>query len=176
MYRKERIIECEDYQVDTNGVVYSKKNKPLKYSINHNGYCIVNLMVNGKRIGMAIHSIVAKQFIPNSDSSNTQVNHKDGNKQNNNVENLEWCSPKQNVKHAINVLGKTNFGSNNNRAKKVVAYNKDGECVYEFCSVADAARYLNNNNENYRYKQSLISRVALGKRNTYKGFVWRYIP
>ena len=69
------------YQVDTNGVVYAKNGKPLKYSINHNGYCIVNFYVNHKRKGFAIHTLIALTFIPNPERKPT-VNHKDGNKLN----------------------------------------------------------------------------------------------
>ena len=110
MYRRERITGYDEYEVDTNGIVYSKRGKPLKYSHNFRGYQIVNLMVNGKRKGFAVHTLVAKQFIANSDPIKTQVNHKDGNKDNNHISNLEWATPKENTWHARNVLGYDNCG------------------------------------------------------------------
>lgn len=64
-YKRQNINGYEEYQVDTNGVVYGKNGKKLKYSINHNGYCIVNFYNNHKRKGFAIHTLVAKQFILN---------------------------------------------------------------------------------------------------------------
>ena len=104
-YKREPVKGYEEYEIDTNGVVYGKNGKPLKYSINHNGYCIINFYINHKRTGFGIHTLVAKQFIPNNNINKNQVNHKDGNKINNNVENLEWVTPKENMEHSVDVLG-----------------------------------------------------------------------
>ena len=90
MYRREKVNGYEGYEVDTNGVIYGKRGKPLKFSINPNGYCIITFSINGKEKGFGVHQIVARQFITNDDPEHkTQVNHIDGNKENNRVENLE---------------------------------------------------------------------------------------
>lgn len=175
MYRKERVKGFEEYQIDTNGVVYSKKNKPLKYSINYKGYCIINFLVNGKRIGFTIHTLVARQFIPNDNPLKTQVNHKDGDKTNNCVDNLEWVTPKENMEHSIKCLGNDKTGEKNPNAKSIGAYDKFGNLVLRFGALAEAARYFCRENDNYRYKQDCIYRVLKGKRKTYKSFVWKYI-
>lgn len=94
-YKREPARGYEEYEVDTNGVIYGKNGKPLKYSLNYRGYCIINFYVNHKRTGFGIHTLVAKQFIPNNDINKNQVNHKDGNKTNNSVDNLEWATPKE---------------------------------------------------------------------------------
>ena len=68
----------EMYQVDTDGNVYGKNGKKLKYSLNHNGYCIVNFYHNHIRKGFGVHTIVALTFIENNNPLKTQVNHKMG--------------------------------------------------------------------------------------------------
>ena len=177
-YRKEKIKGYEEYSVDTNGMVYSKKGKPLKYSLNHSGYCIVNFMVNGKRKGFAIHTLVARQFITNNDINKTQVNHKDGDKTNNHIDNLEWVTPKENTQHAINVLGFDNSGERNYNAKKVFGFDKkSGELKYSFPCVMDAGRYFSDGNETKaRYIQDIICGIINGYngKKSYRGCIWRY--
>ena len=73
--------------------------KVLKQGANHKGYPIVYLSKNGKQKTIAVHRLVAKAFIENP-LSLPQVNHKDGCKTNNYVNNLEWCDNSYNQKHA----------------------------------------------------------------------------
>ena len=100
-----------EYLVSDEGYVLSKRNKPLKPSINPRGYYIVNLMINGKRKGVAVHTMVARTFCDGYKTGLT-VNHKDGNKLNNNAQNLEWVTIYENARHAIEVLGKNKIGKN----------------------------------------------------------------
>lgn len=67
-----------------------------------NGYKYVNLCINDQRKKVYVHRLVAQAFIPNPNNK-TQVNHKDGNKINNCVNNLEWCTPAENMKHAHSI-------------------------------------------------------------------------
>lgn len=167
----------EMYQVDTNGIVYSKKDKPLKYSINHSGYCMVNFYHNHQRKGFAIHTLVAKTFIEGETKERNQVNHIDGNTTNNCVENLEWVTGLENIYHAINVLGHNKFGKNNSQAKAIYGYDKKtGGKLYEFGSIADAARFFVKPNHNPRYIQSIICQIAKSKngKKSYRGCVWKY--
>lgn len=165
----------EMYQVDTNGNVYSKQGKIMKPSINHNGYLIVNFYHNHVRKGFGVHTLVATTFIKHEEYKN-QVNHKDGNKQNNNIENLEWVTPKENVQHSINILGYDNIGVNNPQAKKIFGYDKKtNELKYSFDSLADAARYFTKDGKNYRCIQNIICQVACNKnKKSYKNCVWKY--
>lgn len=176
MYKKEPIKGYEEYQIDTNGIVYTKKGHPMKYSLNHNGYCIINLSIHNKIKGFGIHTLVAKQFISNDKPlEKTQVNHKDGNKQNNNVDNLEWVTPKENVRHCIDVLGE-HLGAKNPNAKKIKGIDKNThEEKYVFDSIVDGAKYFCKDGENYRYIQHSIWRVLKGMRKTYKNCYWEYI-
>lgn len=167
-YRKEPIIGFEEYQIDTNGVIYNKNGSIKKYSLNYNGYCIVNFYVNHKRIGFGVHTLVAKQFIPNPDNL-PQVNHKNGNKQKNCVDNLEWVTGKENVQHSFNVLGREPSGK-----KSIIGIDKNtNKIIYEFDSLANAGRYFANGKK-FEYYQNSIYRVLSGLRKTYKGCYWKY--
>ena len=165
----------EMYQVDTNGNVYSKQGKIMKPSINHNGYLIVNFYHNHIRKGFCIHTLVATTFIEHEDYKN-QINHKDGDKQNNNVDNLEWVTAKENVQHSINVLGYNKIGINNQNSRKIFGYDKNtNELKFKFNCIADAARYFAVNNVNYRHIQNIIYCVANNKgKKSYKGYIWKY--
>ena len=77
------------YSCDTNGIVYAKNGEPLKPSINYCGYEIVNFYNNHVRKGFGVHTIIATTFIPHEDYKN-QVNHKNGIKTDNRLDNLEW--------------------------------------------------------------------------------------
>lgn len=171
-YRREPVKGYEEYEVDTNGVVYGKNGKLLKYSINHNDYCIINFYINHKRIGFGIHTLVAKQFIPNDDANKTQVNHIDGDKTNNNVDNLEWVTPKENTRHSINVLGKDFNGAKNPNAKRLRGTHKKTNEVIYFDSLADAGRYFTNNN--YQTTMKSIWRAIKGYRKSYHMYIWEY--
>lgn len=72
-----------------------KEEKMLKYGNTPKGYYTVKLYKNSTHCNKKIHRLVAEAFIPNPEGK-PQVNHIDGNKKNNNVENLEWCSNKEN--------------------------------------------------------------------------------
>lgn len=177
MYRKERVQGYEEYQVDTNGVVYSKKGRPLRYSVSPRGYAIINFTIQGKRIGFGVHTLVAQQFLGAHPVEKNQVNHIDGNKLNNHVMNLEWTTPRENMQHAITVLGFHQQGAQNPGAKSVYAFDPiTRELVLSYDSLADAARALAKLGENFRYIQNRICQAAKGHRKKYRGLFWRYAP
>jgi len=82
-----------------NNKQYMRKEIILKQYLNKSGYYFVNLCKSSKMKNHRIHRLVAKHFISNKSKYNC-VNHKDGNKINNHVENLEWCTFSYNLKHA----------------------------------------------------------------------------
>lgn len=86
----------EMYKVSNLGNIYSvKRGKLLKSRNNHNGYLQVRLYINGKGKELKVHRIVAEAFISNY-YDKPQVNHKDEDKTNNRVDNLEWVTNKEN--------------------------------------------------------------------------------
>lgn len=99
-----------------NGKVFKANGKLLTITYSGNNYGRVILYKNGKNSAKLIHRLVAGAFIPNVNNLK-EVNHKDLDKTNNAVQNLEWVSPKQNTQHAFgNRHIKRYFGEDNHRA------------------------------------------------------------
>lgn len=167
---------CSEYLVDSRGFVLSKRGKPLKPSINHKGYEIINVIVNGKRIGISVHKAVAMAFCSGYEIGK-QVNHIDGNKRNNDYMNLEWVTAKENIYHSNHILGNCT-GSDNPMARAIVGIDKKtGECKYSFNTIIEAGRYFASaNTKRARHIQNVICRVLQHKpgRKTYKGCTWKY--
>lgn len=162
------------YQISSCGRVKSlnSKRKYMKPLHATSGYLRVQLYKNGKPHDFYIHILVAQAFIPNRENKQ-EVNHKDGNKENNDVENLEWVSRSENQIHAI----KTNlrpaspmtgrFGKDNPNSKVILQYNRDGTFIREWVGVAETARVLH-------CAPSQIFVCLCGKRKTGAGFIWKY--
>ena len=101
------------YEVSNKGNVRNvRRNKLLRLSKTKYGYIQVYLYKNGIKTGLTVHRLVAEAFLPNPNNL-PQVNHKDEDKTNNNVDNLEWCDAKYNM----------NFGTARIRAKETAIKN-----------------------------------------------------
>ena len=85
--------------VKKNGVHQPFKEKILSFEVSNKGYIVVTLCKNTKIKRFLVHRLVAKAFIPNPNNL-SQVDHKDGNKENNHTDNLEWCTQSINMRHA----------------------------------------------------------------------------
>ena len=140
----------------------------LKTQTDNKGYHRLRVTVEREKMSYKIHREVAKAFIPNPDNL-PQVNHKDGNKSNNAVDNLEWITNIGNAHHAIeNGLWDTLFeGSkreNESRKRPVIGYFTP-EVTQRFESVSEAERYIGSRH---------ITDVLKGKRSHVKGWTFRY--
>jgi hypothetical protein len=97
MYKK--IKDFPNYSINEDGVVRNDKfNRELINTLNNQGYFEVQLWNNGKAKTKNIHRVLAEAFIPNPENK-CCINHKDGNRRNNILDNLEWNTNEENVKH-----------------------------------------------------------------------------
>lgn len=124
-------------------------------------YLSVALHVDGKTKQYKIHRLVATAFIPNPYGYN-EVNHKDENKGNNKMDNLEWCSRSYNVNYGCRIekQRKAMF-------KPVVAYSKSNKIVMEFNSIVDASKFAKVDATN-------ISRACKKEGRISGGYLWKY--
>ena len=105
------------YSITTDGQIYSvRANRFLKPQMDKYGYLTTGLSKDGKRKFFLVHRLVATTYLPNIDNL-PEVNHIDGDKANNKLENLEWCTPSDNLKHAFASGAKCNKGTNNPTSK-----------------------------------------------------------
>lgn len=139
----------------------------LKTSLDRKGYHRLRMTIKRQKYCFKVHRLVAMAFIPNPDNK-PQVNHIDGNKDNNAASNLEWVSNAENAHHAIsnglweNVY-KASLKENESRKKPIIAF-KDGQAI-EFDSIADAERAIGSRH---------ITDVLKGKRMQAKGYTFAY--
>jgi len=139
LFKHYRISKNNTMTIDYQSVHKHKQfrqNKILKYGIHELGYLYYYLSNNGTSEKIYMHRLVAQHFIPNLDNK-LEVNHKDGNKQNNYVSNLEWCTRFENNKHAFE-----NGLKNNNHFKKKVKIIK-GDFSKTFDSIVNCSKYFN---------------------------------
>ena len=174
------ILNYPEYLVEQNGDIYSTRTKKyLKPSRASNGYFSVELFNKNGSKRFLVHRIVANAYIPNPNNL-PQINHKDENRGNNAVENLEWCTAKYNMNYGEGAktrhskidyskpVYKENAIKNAMSVKKpIFQYTKDGKFVARYDSAADAARVLGVNNTH-------ISEAAKGKRKTSNGYIWKF--
>lgn len=147
----------ENYQVSNKGRIRNLNYgnlgycKILKQGNNESGYALIQLHKNGKRYQRKMHRLIAKEFIPNPNNY-PAIHHKNEIKDDNRVENLEWCTQKQNMEHS--------FG------KKIVGTNiETGEKIY-FNSVSST--------KEAGFEFRAVSACCNNRRKTHKGYTWRF--
>lgn len=182
------IVGFEDaYAVDSSGRVFSidrvvpvngsqqshrnVKGKELERSVHRDGYIMVSLSRGGRTAKHRVHRLVMLAFEPIDGCGELDVNHKDGNKSNNNRSNLEWCTRSENHVHRYRVLGQGHsmdgkFGDLHHRAIGVVAVDPSTkEAVHTFGSMMDAHRA--------GFQASKVCLCVNGKKDLYKGLIWK---
>lgn len=154
----------ENYSISDDGYVRNDTTtKLLKQHTNNKGYLLVNLWRNNKGYWKTVHRLLAIAFIPNPNNY-PQVNHKDGNKQNNRIDNLEWCTQSENQLHRSRVLGKKRVPEEALRNTRMPVICVETGKTYE--SMSEAARQCG------LWEQS-ISKVLNSTTRTAGGFHWR---
>ena len=158
------------YQISNLGNIrYVGKTKLIKQQINKDGYFIVSLRIGKTKKTYRVHRLVAQVFIPNL-LNKPQINHKDGIKTNNCVDNLEWVDAKENIEHAykIGIYNPYQHSMAMNKYKKKVIKIKDGIIVAQYDSLSMASK------QNNVSKQSIYSAIK-NPNYTCIGFKWKYV-
>lgn len=163
-------ITCTDnvkYEVSSEGKVRNLKTGRILKPFYASGYAMVSLTSANndktKKTLKLVHRLVAQAFIPNNDPSKTLINHKDENKRNNSVANLEWCTYKYNA----------NYGTRNERvgkskSKPILQLDmKTRLIIATYSSIMEAGLSTGINRSN-------ISKAAKGKYKTAGGYGWKY--
>lgn len=166
----------EGYEVLSNGTVWSNKTyRFLRPAINNTGYETVALMVDGAPKTMLVHRLVAKTYLPNPNRLPV-VNHKDENKLNNDVSNLEWCTQKHNSNwgtgidrhresYGIERMRETAANARKHGSPKKRTVNLTTGDEYESALAASKATGIHQGN---------ISACCNGRYKTAGGFKWAY--
>ena len=173
-----RIIDgYEDYEVSDKGEVrrirYADTGNSAKYklpfylkgSIDKDGYIRYALSKNSKSKSCFAHRLVATAFIENP-MNKEQINHINGIKSDNRIENLEWCTSSENIRHRIDVLSVRL--TNNRRSKPVVQLDFQGKLIAKYPSAKEAKRQTG-------FSQGHISECCRGEIPYYHGYVWKYV-
>lgn len=150
------------YQINCNGHVKSlRTGKTLKPGT-INGYYSITLCVNFLHKSFLVHRLIAKSFIPNPDNKPC-INHKDGNRKNNALDNLEWCTQLENVRHAFrNGLVNTSAGEKHYRSRL------KKEDVLDIIRLVNAGGKKSKIAKQYNITNPAISRII-------GGYVWKNV-
>lgn len=155
------------YQASNLGNIKSvKKNRNLKFINRSDGYYYINLSKKSKVKPTKVHRIIAQTFIENPNNYNI-INHIDGNRKNNCISNLEWCTQSHNIKEAYRMGTKKPNKINIKKRKKVMQFSVNYQLIKIWDSIKEASKEL-------KIKDSNISLVCKNKRNLAGGFVWKY--
>lgn len=150
---------------DNEKTLFSKRfNKWVKPIMKSTGYYEFHLYQKCKRTHKTIHRLIAETFIPNPENLPC-VDHINGDKTDNRVENLRWCTSKDNNNYDVYISRKQNHP---NLSKKVYQYTENNILIKIWASTMEAQR---NGFDNTK-----ISRCCLGKQKTHKGYKWSYKP
>lgn len=151
------------YLITSDGKIINKTtNREKKPFVSNSGYKRVTLWFDGKQKKMSVHRLVAMMYIPNPNNL-SQVNHIDGDKKNNNVNNLEWCDQRHNTKEAYKLK------LINPKTTKVNQYDLKGNFIKTWDSIKEVCEKLKLNHGN-------ICTICGGKtdRKQTGGYIWKY--
>ena len=156
-----KVKRIEHFENGRSGGKRWVESKTLTLSVNHSGYLFVTLYKNRKRKSHFVHRLVASAFIGELPDG-YQVNHIDENKKNNNVENLEYVTPKQNSNH-----GTAKERKAEKRRKRVEQYSKSGKFINGYNSLVEVEKQTG-------IKKTSICNNLKRRSKTAGGYVWKY--
>ena len=156
----------------------TRKEKYMSYKKDSNDYMIVSLSRNGKTKAFTIHRLVASAFIPNPDNL-PQINHINGIKTDNRVENLEWCTPSYNVEHSFKTGIRKMTSKQIKQAKENIkkAFESKRRKVYQLTPEGEVIKLWDSFTDIYKelhYSWGNIGQVCRGKQELAYGYKWKY--
>lgn len=154
-------IPTETFYVSNFGRVLNKKTGNFLYGYTaNNGYQMAHLRMEVQKL-CSIHRLVMIAFDPVENMETLQINHKDGNKTNNHIDNLEWATALENIRHSYST------GLQPNESKKLYQYDLNGNFIKEWINTYTAAKELNFT------PSTLLNSAKCGKSKAYN-FMWRF--
>lgn len=183
-----RVKSLRREMIKSNGVKKTINEKIITPKKKENGYLKVSLYKDTEHKNFYIHRLVAFMFIENDDVLNKiQINHKDENKENNTVDNLEWCTVEYNQNYGTKnmrmshmmigrkandetkrKLSEMRSGSNNPNSRSICQFDLDGNLINMWDYMTQVKEVFGEN------KHQGISKCCRGKQQTAYGFMWKY--
>ena len=166
----------ENYDIDVNGnVINLKTGTNLKFRKDKDGYLVCNLRINSKKVTRFQHRMLAIKYLANLENKD-QVNHINGIKDDNRIQNLEWVTKSENMLHSVHILGnppppdcKGKFGKDCQLSRPVVATSVlDNTCLI-FAGQKDAQRQTG-----FHFQQSNIH-TSIKTGCSHKGYIWSFL-
>lgn len=153
--------------VSSDGIRQFRHGKTIKQRKNQKGYKIVRLSKNGEAKNKFVHILVLESFCKRPDGLN-QINHKDENKENNRLDNLEYCNNVYNQNYGSCSVNKSKSTINDKqKSKQVIQFAKDGTFIKEFPSLHEVERTLG-------FKHGHIRDACNEKLHTAYGYKWKW--
>ena len=147
------------YGITSCGKVWSyRRKKFLKPGTDGNGYLKVKLCKDNENKNCYVHRLVAEAYIPNTENL-PEINHKDENKANNCLQNLEWCDRKYNNNYGFCITKRSN-----SHKKPILQYDLDGNFIREWECAYDVGKVAVKN----------INHCLKGRTKTAYGYIWEY--
>lgn len=146
-------VKVLDRKVYNSKVLCKRKGRNFKLNKNARGYIVINLTKNHITKSYLLHRLVAQAFISNPENL-PQVNHIDENKENNNVNNLEWCTAKYNINYS-------------KKSREILQLDKNDKIIKIYKGTKEASLET-------KIQKSSIIRCCKGERKTAGGYKWKY--